>query len=218
MNKIRLLYSKTGNARYISHLDLMATMRRALLRAGVGLKYSEGFNPHPYISVALPLSVGNESFCELLDFTTNNELLPDGLPELINPGMPDGLMIREAYVSERKFVDISWIRICCMLDYETNAPPEATGILTELFKAESIVINKKTKRGLSEIDIAPFIKQAKFSFSGIVKMNALVSAQNPSVSAEDVKNAIRAAGESQTPDFLSFTREEILDKDMAVFR
>ena len=67
MSKIRLLYSKTGKAKYISHLDLMATMRRALLRAGIELKYSEGFNPHPYMSVALPLPVGCSSICELID-------------------------------------------------------------------------------------------------------------------------------------------------------
>ena len=56
MDKYRLLFSKTGRAVYISHLDLMRTLTRAFLRAECRLKYSEGFNPHPQISIALPLS------------------------------------------------------------------------------------------------------------------------------------------------------------------
>ena len=57
MDKYRLLFSKTGRAVYISHLDLMRTLTRAFLRAECRLKYSEGFNPHPQISIALPVSV-----------------------------------------------------------------------------------------------------------------------------------------------------------------
>ena len=65
MDKLRLRFEKTGRAVYISHLDLMATMQRAFSRAGLELKYSEGFNPHPLISILLPLSVGTASVCEL---------------------------------------------------------------------------------------------------------------------------------------------------------
>ena len=68
MDKYRMLFAKTGRAVYISHLDLMRTITRAFLRAECRLKYSEGFNPHPNISIALPLSVGCESVCEIMDF------------------------------------------------------------------------------------------------------------------------------------------------------
>ena len=60
MDKMRLRFEKTGRAIYISHLDMMRTMQRVFARAGLELKYSEGFNPHPQISIALPLSVGTE--------------------------------------------------------------------------------------------------------------------------------------------------------------
>ena len=72
----RLLFEKTGDAVYISHLDLMRTMTRAFLRAGCRLKYSEGFNPHPNISIALPLSVGCEILCELMDFRKKKKKNP----------------------------------------------------------------------------------------------------------------------------------------------
>ena len=68
MDKLRLRFEKAGKAIYISHLDLMRVVQRVFLRAGVPLRYSEGFNPHPLISICLPLSVGTESFCELMDF------------------------------------------------------------------------------------------------------------------------------------------------------
>ena len=71
--KLRLRFSKTGRAIYLSHLDLMRTMQRAFLRAGYQLKYSEGFNPHPLISILLPLSVGTASICELMDFRLRGE-------------------------------------------------------------------------------------------------------------------------------------------------
>ena len=72
MDKYRMRFSKTGRAVYISHLDLMRTITRAFLRAECRLKYSEGFNPHPNISIALPLSVGCESVCEIMDFSETN--------------------------------------------------------------------------------------------------------------------------------------------------
>ena len=64
----RLLFSKTGRAKYISHLDLMRTFQRAFARAGIAIKHTEGFNPHPFVSIALPLSVGYSSQCEILEF------------------------------------------------------------------------------------------------------------------------------------------------------
>ena len=64
----RALFEKTGNARYISHLDLMRVFQRAFKRAGLPLTHTQGFNPRPSVSIALPLSLGVESRCELLDF------------------------------------------------------------------------------------------------------------------------------------------------------
>ena len=59
----RLLFSKTGRAKYISHLDLMRTFQRAFARAKIAIKHTEGFHPHPFVSIALPLSVGYSSQC-----------------------------------------------------------------------------------------------------------------------------------------------------------
>ena len=73
---LRALFEKTGNAAYISHLDLMRLFQRAFKRAGLPLTHTQGFNPRPSVSIALPMSLGVESHCELLDFSLEGEL-PD---------------------------------------------------------------------------------------------------------------------------------------------
>ena len=85
--KLRLRFEKTGRAIYISHLDLMRTMQRVFARAGLELKYSEGFNPHPQISIALPLSVGTGSLCEIMDFRLTSDTELETLPERMNAMM-----------------------------------------------------------------------------------------------------------------------------------
>ena len=70
----RLLFSKTGDSVWFSHLDLMRVFQRAFKRAGLPLCHSQGFNPRPSVSIALPLSVGVESLCELLDFDLEGEM------------------------------------------------------------------------------------------------------------------------------------------------
>ena len=67
MSEARIQFIKTDRARYISHLDLMRTFQRAFLRAGIPIKHTEGFNPHAFVSIPLPLSVGYSSACEVLE-------------------------------------------------------------------------------------------------------------------------------------------------------
>ena len=73
MAKLRLLFTKEAQASYISHLDTMRTFQRVFPRAELHLKHSNGFHPHPIISIVLPLPVGQSSDCELLDFETVEE-------------------------------------------------------------------------------------------------------------------------------------------------
>lgn len=76
MINVRVFYHKTGRAKYISHLDIMRCMQRAVVRAGLPVWYTEGFNPHIYLTFSLPLSLGYESESEVMDF----RLIDDGYP------------------------------------------------------------------------------------------------------------------------------------------
>ena len=92
----RLLFEKTGKAIYISHLDTMALFPRIFLRAGLHLKFTQGMSPHAYVSIALPLSVGMSSQCEILDFTLEEEGVElSSLPERLNPYFPGAGSLRQ---------------------------------------------------------------------------------------------------------------------------
>jgi len=216
-DRLRLRFSKTGKAKYISHLDLMSTMRRALLRAGVELKYSEGFNPHPYMSAALPLPVGYESVCELMDIETTGKFSRGILPEAVTASLPEGLEVHEAYIPERKFNGIAWLEISGELYYDKGKPPDAADLLAERFKAESIIISKKTKRGVSDIDIAQLIRNVSFADHDMT-LRAIVSAQNPTINPENLWSALDGKYSALIPDFALFTRIEVYDRNMNVFR
>jgi radical SAM-linked protein len=215
--KLRLRFAKTGMAKYISHLDLMATLQRALIRAGVKLKYTQGFNPHPSISIALPLSVGQSSFCELVDFKTEHYLLPDGLPKIVNDLLPDGIEVLDAYTPLKKFDKISWIKVNGELYYD-KAPSGVAGDLTSRFAKESIIVEKKSKRGIKEIDIAPHIRDVCYTDGESVTMSALLSAQEPSINPQNLMSALGGEYETLAPDAAFFTRIELYDAQMNVFR
>ena len=91
----RLLFSKTGRAKYISHLDLMRTFQRAFARAKIAIKHTEGFHPHPFVSIALPLSVGYSSECEILEFGLLEGTPYETVPQRLTAAMPEGIVIHQ---------------------------------------------------------------------------------------------------------------------------
>lgn len=104
----RLLFTKTGRARYISHLDLMRTFQRAFARAKIPIKHTEGFNPHPFVSIALPLSVGFSSQCEILEFGLLEGTTYAEVPERLTAAMPEGIIVHQCYPAERKLKELNY--------------------------------------------------------------------------------------------------------------
>lgn len=219
MNKYRLLFSKTGRAVYISHLDLMRTMTRAFLRAGIRLKYSEGFNPHPQISIALPLSVGCESLCEIMDFKLIEDRSSDDILKALSEQLPEGIEVLSVYDSERKVKELKWLSISGVLEYDDGSAQEKCEKLNAFYSAESIVISKKTKRGIADSDIKPAVREIGFSHDGEnVILNAVISAQEPTLNPELLTDALRQLAPSLAPDFAKFRRLEVYGEGMDIFR
>lgn len=219
MDKLRLLFSKTGRAVYISHLDLMRTMTRAFLRAGLRLKYSEGFNPHPNISIALPLSVGCESICEIMDFKLLEERAPDEILKLLSDQLPEGIEVIDVYEAQRKVKELKWLRVEGRFEYDDRDIAAMTSSLNEFFSRDSIVIRKKTKRGVGESDIKAAIKELSFEELGdVVHMSGIISAQEPTLNPELISDALRQLAPEIAPDFAKFKRLEVFDENMEVFR
>ena len=219
MDNLRLKFSKTGRAVYISHLDLMRTMQRAFLRAEMPLKYSEGFNPHAIISFALPLSVGTASLCELLDFKLNGFMNLSEIPYRLNRALPEGIEVLEAYEWENKFKNIKWLDVGGVFEYDDRVPSDMLAGLMDFFARDSIVIKKKSKSGISDTDIAPAIRSLEFEAGdGCVKVKAVLSAQEPTLNPELLPSALEQLAPELKPDFAAFTRMQIYDGDMTVFR
>ena len=219
MNKLRMRFSKTGRAIYISHLDLMATMQRAFSRAGSRLQYSEGFNPRPQISIALPLSVGTASLCELMDFRLLEEVDITLLAARLNATMPEGITVLEIYEPTRKNAELKWLAVEGLFEYDERSVDIMQDQLTAFFARPSIVIEKKTKRGFGEVDIRPAIREIAFTAGEDgVHVSAVLSAQSPTLNPDLLPAALRALAPEIAPDFAKFTRVETYDAEMKLFR
>jgi len=93
MQRLRIKYHRGAEVKYISHLDIMRLWQRALSRAGMALAYSEGFHPHPKISLAVPLAVGVTSQAELMDITLTRQASPHFFTASVNQQLPAGFEI-----------------------------------------------------------------------------------------------------------------------------
>lgn len=101
MNKYVIVFSKNGYVKYISHLDMQRLFARAFRRCGLELQYSQGFNPHPKMSIAQPLSLGYSAKGEFIEFETKAAYPSDVLIDKLQETMPTGIeLIRCGVISE----------------------------------------------------------------------------------------------------------------------
>lgn len=153
MIRLRAIFEKKDRAKYISHLDLNRCMLRTFRRSGLPIWYTEGFNPHPYFSFALALSLGYESSCEILDFNLNEELPFEEIKDKLNAVMPSGMKIISVAEQKLKITAIASAEYSFSL--ETQSPDELYTEILKLLSQDSILIEKKTKKGVRTVDIKP---------------------------------------------------------------
>ena len=220
MSKLRLLFEKQGTACYISHLDLMRTFQRLFLRAGIFLKHSNGFHPHPIISIVLPLPVGQSSCCELLDFEIEQTVDLAALPALLNAGCPEGLRVLRAYEAVRPVKDLAFVQAEMDLIYDRGVPEGACAVLRDLFSRQELMIQKKNKRKeLVDVNVRPLLRQITFARQeGRVHVQAVVSAQNPGLNPALLASAVEANLPDYAPDFVTVRRTDVLDESGTSFR
>ena len=202
MGKLRLLFVKEGRAVYISHLDLLRTFQRVFLRQGLVLRHSQGFHPHPIISFALPLSVGQASDCEILDFEVNEDMDGAGLAEALNRFMPEGVRAVDCYVPVRPVRELAALR--CRVE----------------LLGDSVVIQKRTKRkAMTEVDIRPMLYSLEIAEEpGLLRLDVVVAAQNPGLNPSLLAAAIETRLPELTPDFVQVRRLKALDNKGQIFR
>lgn len=219
MDKLRMRFKKTGRAAYISHLDLVQTIQRAFFRAELPLKYSEGYNPRPQLSALLPLSVGTESICELMDFQLTQDMDIAPIPALLTEKLPEGIEIMEVYPRQRKPAELKWLKVEGRLEYDEREPGELIGQLEEFFARESITVMRRTKRGEGLADIKGAINSMELTADeGKITMSAVISAQEPTLNPALLIDALSQNAPELAPDFAKFTRIETYDREMKLYR
>ena len=166
MNKLRLKFSKNGPIKFIGHLDVMRYFQKAIRRANIDIKYSEGFSPHQVLSFAQPLSVGATSDGEYLDMTVNSmtslQDVMDGLNNVMNEGIKI-LAIAELPEREEKAMTTSYAAKY-HLKFRENSMPDFDWIseMKKYLEKGTLPAIKKTKSGEKEIDMKPMILDYKF--------------------------------------------------------
>lgn len=220
MSKLRLLFIKEAQASYISHLDLMRTFQRAFPRTELDIKHTQGYHPHPILSIVLPLPVGQSSDCELLDFEVTQEADGHGIADKLNTGMPAGLRVLDCYPAVRPIRDLAYLRADVTFEYDNGVPADAAARITELLRRPELVIQKRTKRKeLADVDIAPMIQDVSFTEGeGVVTGTVTVQAQNPGLNPQLLEKAVSRYLTNLTPDFTRIRRRAILDAEGCDFR
>lgn len=215
MHKFRIQFSKTGRAAYLSHLDTMRTLQRAFARAKIPAKHTEGFNPHAYISIALPLSLGYTSECEYVDFVLLELLSEEEILSRLNAALPDGFKALRAYEQELKVKEIAGAKFILKFEYDNGYDDATVSKLKALFARESIVVMKKSKRGETETDIAPMIYSIEFvpEKEGIRVLAHLAAGNTVSLNPEYLLRVIEKEEAELLPDFASFHRFSVTCTD-----
>lgn len=219
MRKMRLLFKKEGRAAYISHLDTMRTLQRAIARAQLAAKHTEGFNPHAYIAIALPLSLGYTSECEMMDFVLLDDTPGFDVVARLNRALPEGIVALKAYEDARKVREIASARYRITMEYDAGVPSRCAASLRQFFAKAPILIMKKSKRGEREVDIAGLIRALEVTEEpGAITLTATLAAGNESLNPELLVRAISQYLPDLAPDFTRYHRLTVLDASGAEFR
>lgn len=169
MQRLRARFIRGDAIKFISHLDMVRLWERALRRARVALAYSEGFSPHPRISLAAPLSVGVTSSGELMDIVVEGQVSPHWLKEAVNQQLPDGLEITEvlpiapgvpALQAQVRFAEYE-------VDIETEqTPEEVAAAIADLLALEELPWHHERDTGRRHYDLRALIDDVRVIGAG----------------------------------------------------
>lgn len=219
----RILFSKTGTARYISHLDLMHTMERAFLRAGITIRHTAGFHPHPYVSIPLPLPLFFSSQCELLEFGLVEGSTMEALPAQMNQVLPAGIEILDCYEGGLPFRKLAYVRYDVTLEFDGPLADQAAQAFQALVSRDSFVVKKRSKKaksGFTEVDIIPLIEavEAIQAQEDTLRLTLLLKAQNPGLNPDVLLQGFKGEHPELPVLYSACHRREILDEAKNLYR
>ena len=157
MNKYRFCYKQGEEVKFISHLDFLRTAVRIFRRANLPVKYSEGFNPHMVMTIGLPLSVGTTSLCDCLEIEFTEEIDTSVVLDIINKVCPRGI----EFIGVKKAEGLTPMHLIDSALYAASFTTGKNADLEEYLSAPEVMIEKKSKRKINEVNIKDFIRSIK---------------------------------------------------------
>ena len=139
MLSVRVFFEKKDGARFISHLDLNRAVSRILVRTGLPVLYSQGFNPHIKVVFALPLSIYQESQYEIFDFKLTEDVPKETVTEALRTAMPETLRLIACEEPIMKLGDVA------KAEYEIKVYTKAKKEDVEKLFCGDVVVHRKTK-------------------------------------------------------------------------
>jgi len=195
----------------------MRTLQRAMNRAGVPIRYSEGFNPHALISIVMPLSVGAESLCQMADIRVREDVDIAALPERLTAVMPEGLRFTDCYENADKPAELKWLRCRGLWEYDKADPAKLADTCRELFSGD-VQVMRRTKRGEGLLTVTDHLRELTFSpEDGGVRVECVLSAADPVVNPDLLTAAVRQNLPQAAPDAAHFLRLALYKADGSEF-
>ncbi len=201
MKDVRLFFKKTGDLKFISHLDMNRFFIRLIRKSGLNVWHTEGFNPHPYITFALPLSLGFESDCEAVDFKLLDDTDYETVAETLKKIAPIGIEILRA--SEPKYKAGKIAFAVYELTFETK---NETDLFCEFLEKDSVIVSKKTKSGSIKVsDI-----KGKFDYTRLddCSLNIKLPCGNENINPQNIVNSFCEQEKQQC--FVAYKRISLL--------
>lgn len=216
MKNVRVWFSKTGAAKYISHLDLTRCMARALKLSRLPVWYTEGFNPHIYMTFAMPLSLGVSGLRECMDIRLTEDMRSEEAARILGEQLPKDISVLEITEPELGFDAVAFAEYMIRLDIDE--PEALANMLDELLGQDSIIVMKHNKKGDKEFDIKPhFSLLDKQAESGALTIRLRVScSQEGSVNPSLLLDALKLY--KNTEPYAETTRIKLMTKDFSDMR
>lgn len=218
MKNVRIWFKKDNECRFISHLDLNRVMLRTVFRAKLPIWYTEGFNPHPFITFPLPLSLGFRGEAECMDVRFLDEDFDlSKVADIMNSYLPDGIRVYDATESKMKPGDIAFARFSAKLCSDELSDSELKAKLCELMLLDEFLVPKKTKSGIKDVNVAEYLKLIEINPD---TENLSISVTLPAGSTNNVNiqlliTALENYVESDV--YFEITRHGIFNKEMKPF-
>ena len=219
MKNVRIWFKKDDACRYISHLDLNRTMLRALHKSKIPIWHTEGFNPHPFATFPLPLSLGFRGVNECMDVKLeDDDYSYEEIIEKLNACLPRGIRVFNVTEAVMKAGKVAFASFTLKLSADKTPSGLICRQLSELLAQDEILIEKKSKKGMKTVDIKPGVKSfsvtERFDFAllDIVLSAGSSDNVNPNLLVSALENKTGAEYEAD------ITRNDLYNAEMEPFR